>query len=155
MHVESIQRPNRRWRVVVRRLYDFMACRAYSVIIFAALLGNLTVKFYHAQRTDLLNQYLGWICSDISFLLLLEVILSLICFRWPKKWIIRTATIFAAIICTWTVINASWLVRTGTQVLPSILMTLIRDPISGFTMVGVNLIKMPNITIKHSGAESL
>ena len=128
---------------MARRLYDFLACRAYSVIIFAALLGNLTAKFFHAQRTGLLSQYLGWICSDISFLLLIEVILSLLCFRWPKKWIIRTATILAAIICTWTVINASWLVRTGTQVLPSVLITLIRDPISGFSMVGVNLSKMP------------
>jgi arylsulfatase A-like enzyme len=128
---------------MVRRLYDYLARRAYTVIILAALFCTLTVKFFHAWRTELLNQYLGWILSDISFLLILEVILSLLCFRWHKKWLTRTVTIFAAIVCTWSVINAGWLIRTGTQVLPSVLMTVVRDPISAFSMIGVNLVKMP------------
>lgn len=53
------------------------------------------------------------------------------------------ANIIAAVICTWSVMNAGWLIRTGTQILPRVLLPLVRSPVSALCMIGVNLAKMP------------
>ncbi len=108
-----------------------------------ALCYTLAVKFFHSRRYTIGDEYLGWILADIACLLVVEALLSLSCSVWPRKWIVRTATIIAAIICTWSIINAAWLIRTGNQILPRILLSLIRAPVSALCMIGVNLAKMP------------
>jgi arylsulfatase A-like enzyme len=132
---------------VARYLNGVLVPRAHSIILFGALFCTLAVKLFHSLRYNLLSEYPGWVLADVSFLLIIEVILSLICFRWPKKWVFRSATIFAAIVCTWSVMNAGWLIRTGTQILPRVLLPLFRAPVSAFYMIGVNLIKMPIVAV--------
>ena len=129
--------------VLLSRLQGFLATRAYSVIMLAALFYSLTVKLFHSWRYDLLDEYMGWIMADISVLIVIEVILSLVCFRWPRKAVVRSAIIVAAVVCTWSVMNAGWLIRTGTQILPRVLLPLVRAPGSSLFIVGVNLAKMP------------
>ncbi|MHC4087159.1 MAG: LTA synthase family protein [Planctomycetota bacterium] len=140
----QLQKPK---RIHIRRLYDSLAARSYSVIMFGALFCTLTVKFFHSWRYELVNEYVGWILADISVLLGFEVILALICFGWPRKLVVRITTIFAAVICTWSVMNAGWLIRTGRQILPSNLLSVIRDPLNALPMVGVNLAKMPKAAV--------
>jgi arylsulfatase A-like enzyme len=111
--------------------------------MLAALFCTLTVKFFHSWRNGLFNEYPGWIMADLSVLIAIDVILSLVCYRWPRKAIFRSATIAAAIVCTWSVMNAGYLIRTGTQILPRVLLPLIRDPINTLWIIGVNLVKMP------------
>jgi len=111
--------------------------------MLAALFCTLTVKFFHSWRYGLLDEYPGWIMADLSVLITIEVILSLICFRWPRKAVVRSATIAAAIVCTWSVMNAGWLIRTGTQILPRVFLSLLRAPINTLCIIGVNLLKMP------------
>ena len=132
-----------KWALPMRRFYGLLAPRAYTIIMFGALFCTLTVKFFHSSRAGLLNEYFSWVFADISFLLGIEVIIALICFRWPRTWVVRTANIVAAIVCTWSVMNAGWLVRTGTQILPRVLLPLVRAPVNSFSIVGVNLAKMP------------
>ncbi len=127
----------------IRCLYDSLARRGFSVIMFGALFTTLTVKFFHSYRCGLTPEYLRWIPSDIAVLLAIEVVLAIVCFRWPRSFVIRTATIIAAVVYTWSMINAGWLIRTGTQILPSVLLPVFRDPINACRMVGVNLAKMP------------
>jgi len=115
--------------------------------MFGALFCTLTVKLFHSWRYNLIEEYLGWILADISVLLGIEVILAIVCFRWPRKWIIRTATIIAAVMCTWSVMNAGWLIRTGIQILPTELLPLIHDPLNSLGIVAVNLIRMPKAAI--------
>ena len=126
-----------------RRLYNILTLRAYSVIMVIALCYTLAVKFFHSCRYALGEDYLGWILADIGCLLAVEAFLSLSCLTWPRKWTVRTATIIAAVICTWSIMNAAWLIRTGNQILPRILLSLIRAPVNSFCIVGVNLAKMP------------
>lgn len=122
-----------------------MALRPYTVIVFAALFCNMAVKLFQAIRSGLILQYPAWILTDIAMLLTIEVILLLICHRWPTKRVVRGVTIFAAVVCTWSVINAGWLIRTGTQILPMELSPLIRDPVNIFRMVLGNLWSMPGV----------
>ena len=129
--------------VVLSRLQGFLAPRAYSVIMLAALFCSLTVKLFHSWRYDLLDEYMSWIMADLSVLIAIEVILALICFRWPRRAVVRSATIFAAVVCTWSVMNAGWLIRTGTQILPRVLLPLVRAPINTLCIIGVNLAEMP------------
>lgn len=131
----------------VRRLYALLAPRTYSVIMFAALFCTLAVKFFHAWRIGLLNEYFSWISADISVLLGIEVILALLCFCLAGRWVIRTACICAAVVCTWSVMSAGWLIRTGTQLLPAVLLPLFRDPINALCIIGVNLAKTPTAAV--------
>ncbi|MHC4474452.1 MAG: LTA synthase family protein [Planctomycetota bacterium] len=123
--------------------------------MFGALFCTVAVKFYHALRNGLVGEYLGWIPADIAFLLALEVIFSVVCFRWRLRWVVRTVTVAAAIVCTWSVMNAAWLIRTGTQILPTVLLPLIRDPLNTLGIVGVNLVKMPVTSVILFGPSAL
>jgi glucan phosphoethanolaminetransferase (alkaline phosphatase superfamily) len=125
------------------RLHGLLAPRAYSVIMFGALLCTLAAKLFHAWRMALVNEYVSWILADVAVLLGIEAVLSLVCFRWPRRWVIRTACVFAAVVCTWSVMSAGWLIRTGTQILPTVLLPLFRDPLNALGIIGVNLAKMP------------
>jgi len=139
----------------IRRLYGLLAPRAYSAIMFIALFCTLAVKLFHSWRSGYLNEYFGWVLADISFLLVAEVILALVCFRWPKRWVLRTATIIAAVICAWSIMNAGWLIRTGTQILPRVLLSLIRAPLNTLCIIGVNLINMPKTAIILLGPSAI
>jgi len=123
--------------------------------MFGTLFCTLAVKFFHSWRNDLVNEYVGWILADISVLLGIEIILALLCFGWPRKLVVRIATVFAAIICIWSVMNAGWLIRTGRQILPSVLLSLIRDPLIALGMVVVNLAKMPKAAVILLGPSAL
>lgn len=144
MKSQSTQ-PDSKFNIIAapRRLYNILASRAYTVIMATALCYTLAVKFFHSRRYTIGDEYLGWILADIGCLLAVEALLSLFCSVWPRKWIVRTATIIAAVICTWSIINAAWLIRTGNQILPRVLLSLIRAPVNAFCMIGVNLAKMP------------
>ncbi|OHB83080.1 MAG: hypothetical protein A2Z38_12520 [Planctomycetes bacterium RBG_19FT_COMBO_48_8] len=111
--------------------------------MLAALFCSLTVKLFHSWRYDLLDEYMGWIMADLSVLIAIEVTLSLVCYRWTRKVVVRSATIIAAVVCTWSVMNAGWLIRTGTQILPRVLLPLVRAPVNTLCIIGVNLAKMP------------
>jgi len=111
--------------------------------LFGALFCTLAVKFYHALRVDLPSEYPGWVLTDIGVLLTIEMVLTALCLRWPRRKVIRTAEIIAAVVCTWSVMNAGWIIRTGTQILPQVLLPLVRAPLNALTIIGVNLAKMP------------
>lgn len=130
-----------------RAIFDYSTARPYTIIMLLALLCTLTVKLFYAKRNLMTYQYPGWILSDISFLLGIEVIFAFLCFLFPRKRVIRTVTIISAVICFWSFINAGWLIRTGTQILPRVLLTVIREPLIALSMVGKNLTKIPITSI--------
>jgi arylsulfatase A-like enzyme len=130
------------WHLFLQ-MRDALAPRACSEIIFGALFCNLAVKLFHALRYGQLLRYPSWILTDIGVLLTLEVILSLICYRWPTRRVVRGTMTFAAVVCTWSVMNAGWLIRTGTQLLPMELLPVLREPVNVFRMVLHNLLAMP------------
>jgi hypothetical protein len=134
-------------RFSIHRIYELLARRAYTVIVFCALFCILIVKFYHSWRYNLVSEYYRWILADVSVLLGIEVVLAIICFRWPYKVVIRAATTIAALVCTWSVMNTGWLIRTGTQILPAELLPLFREPVNVLWIVGVSLIKMPRASV--------
>ncbi|NIM59111.1 MAG: sulfatase-like hydrolase/transferase [Candidatus Aminicenantes bacterium] len=126
----------------IPRLYGLLGPRAYTVMMFSAIFFTLTVKFFHSYRTGMINEYLGWILADIAVLLGIEVILALVCFRWPRSWVIRIACVIAAVVCTWSVINAGWVIRSGMQILPTVFVSLFLDPITSLVTIITNIIDM-------------
>jgi arylsulfatase A-like enzyme len=122
-----------------------VAPRAYSVIVFGALLCNLAAKLFHAGRSGLLREYSSWIGTDIGVLLTVYVALAVIVYWRPTKTVIRGVLVFAAVVCMWSVMNAGWLIRTGTQILPMDLLPLVRDPLNISWIVIVNMARMPGI----------
>ena len=128
---------------MVRKTHKTLSPHAFSVIMAAALFFTLAAKFYHAYRCSVMNEYVGWILPDLCVLLGLEAVLAVCCFKWRKHWIFRSATIIAAVTCTWSVINAAWIIRTGVQILPVEFLPLFRDPLNHLDVIGINLLKMP------------
>ncbi len=139
----------------VRRVHKKLAPHAFSVIMAAALFFTLAAKFYHAHRCGVINEYVGWVLPDLYVLLGLEAILALCCFKWRKRLIFRLATIVAAITCTWSVINAAWIVRTGVQILPVEMLPLFRDPLNHLDVIVINLLKMPLTAIALLGPSAV
>jgi len=126
----------------IRRLYGLLGPRAYTVMMFSAIFFTLTVKFFHSYRTGMINEYFGWILADIAVLLGIEVILALVCFRWPRSWVIRVACVIAAVVCSWSVINAAWVIRTGMQILPTVFVSLFLNPLTSLITIITNIIDM-------------
>ena len=126
-----------------RRAYLLLARRCATLIMFGALFCTLAAKLFHAYRMNFINEYPGWVAADIIVLMTVELVLAILCFRWHLRRVIRTAMIIAVVICTWSVINAAWLIRMGRQILPSVMLPLFRDPLNSLGIVGVNLAKMP------------
>lgn len=137
--------------IVIKRMYGLFAPRAHTVIIFSAVIFTLGAKFYHSYRYGMVPEYLSWILADVAFLLSAELGLALLCYRWPRPWVMRVSNVLASFITTWAVINAAWLVRNGTQILPATLLPLIRDPLNNFPIVGTNLYKHPVTAISLLG----
>jgi arylsulfatase A-like enzyme len=127
----------------IQRIHRALAPHAYSLIMLGALVCTVAVKFYHALRYDVTHEFLGWILADLVVLLGVEAVLAVLCFRWPKRWMIRSAMVFAAIICTWSVINGAWVIKTGAQILPVEVLPLVKDPLNHLGIIGIGLAKMP------------
>jgi len=123
-------------------LYSLLSPRAYTVMMFSAIFLTLTVKFFHSYRTGMINEYFGWILSDVAVLLGIEVILALVCFCWPRSWVIRIACVVAAIVCAWSVINAGWLIRSGMQFLPTVFVSLYLNTLTSLITIVANVKEM-------------
>lgn len=121
----------------------FLRAWAASLIVAGALFCTLLVKFYWAVHINRLNEWVSWVESDIFVLAAVELLLVIVCFIWPKKSVVRIITVLAALVCTWSVINAGWLIATGTQVLPAVIAPLFYDPVSRFVIVGHHLAMRP------------
>ncbi len=131
----------------LQKVYDYLARRPYTVILIAALLYNVCYKFLQAHRIAMYGDYWKWILSDIAFILSIEMVFAFLCFKWPRRRVVRSVTFISALICTWSVINAAWIKRTGTQILPSVLLPMFRSPVHAFSIVGGNLRKSPGASV--------
>jgi len=112
-------------------------------MMVGALGCTLIVKFFHAWRYGLTSQYPSWIVADVAVLLGMEGVLALACFIWPRRSTVRIATIAATVACLWSVFNAAWLVRTGTQIFPQAILPWIHDPLNVTLLVVINFLKHP------------
>jgi len=128
---------------LLQKAYDYLAARPYTVILLAALAYNICSKFFWAYYLQLKGEFYLWILSDIAVLLGIDVVFALICFFRPRRSTVRLVTFIAALICTWSVVNAAWLRRTGTQVLPGVMLPMFRAPADAFRIVGSGLAMMP------------
>ena len=129
--------------------------RMYSLLVFGALFCTGAAKLFQAFRNGQASQWWRWVLVDIYVLLFIEVGLALICFKWFRKSVFRIATLFAAVVCTWSVVYAGYLIRMGTEALPRVLLPVVRDPINAGRMIGGNLIKAPLASILLLGPSFL
>ncbi|MBN2456629.1 MAG: LTA synthase family protein [Sedimentisphaerales bacterium] len=124
-------------------IYGFLAGRPWSTLIFGGLFCTLAVKLFHAVRTNIVSEYPRWVLADIAVLFFVENVLTMLYSHWHRKSVARAAIAVSAIFCTWSVINAGWMIKTGTQILPMVLAPLFRDPLNTFSIIGVSIVKMP------------
>lgn len=131
----------------LQRYYNWLAERPYSVILFAALIYNIAAKFFWAYKLQLKSEFYLWILSDVAVIGGIEIVFAIIGYLRPRRSTVRILTFIAALICTWSVINAAWIRRTGTQILPSAMLPMFRAPADGFRIIGGGLSLMPGSAI--------
>jgi arylsulfatase A-like enzyme len=85
----------------------------------------------------------GWIASDVATLLGLDLVLSIICYRWQKLGVIRTSASIGVAVYIWAFLNAGWIIRTGTQILPTVLIPFFRAPLDALGIVGASIVEQP------------
>ena len=138
-----------------RKVFEYLGYRSSTVIMAGALLCTLLAKLYWAFYIARLNEYFHWIIADLVVLLGIEFLLSLIIFLWPRKMVLRITLLIAALVCTWSVFNAGWLLATGSQILPAVLMPLFRDPIHRFMIIGHHLALRPMVAVALLGPSAI
>ncbi len=129
----------------VAAVHRALSGQAHTVILAAALACTLVAKLFHAQRYGLLREYPSWIFSDVAVLVTFDVVASLVCRRWPRKGIVRAVLLLSGAVWAWSITNAGWLVRTGTQILPMEMWPLFTDPVDIGWMLVINLMKLPGL----------
>ena len=134
-----------------RKVYEALACRGHSILMFGAIFCTLAVKLYWACSIDRSGEYFSWILADLIALLSIEFVLCLVCFLWQRKAVLRITLIIATVVCTWSVVNAGWLIANGTQALPAVIWPLIRDPVNRFAIVGHHLAMRPMMAVALLG----
>jgi phosphoglycerol transferase MdoB-like AlkP superfamily enzyme len=140
---------------LLQKAYLYLAARPYTVILLAALAYSVCTKFFWACKLQLKGEFHLWILSDIAVFLGIEVVFALICFFRPRRNTVRLVTFITALVCTWSVINAGWLRRTGTQVLPSVMLPLFRAPSDAFGIIGGGLGLMPASAVLILGTSAV
>ncbi len=138
-----------------KKVFDFLGYRACAVIMGGAILCTILAKLYWAFYIARVREYFSWIGADLVVLLGLEFVLSLVAFFWPRKAVLRTVLLIAAVICTWSVFNAGWLLATGSQILPAVLMPLFRDPVNRFMIIGHHLALRPIVAVALLGPSAI
>ncbi len=128
---------------IKNRYLSLFVSHSVEVFIYSALAGTTLAKLVHACCYNIVGGYLQYILSDVTFFVALGVILSVVCYQWRRLWLIRTCTIIAAVVCLWSFLNVGWLLRTGTQISPGVLLPVIWSPRDILSMIGVNLRAMP------------
>jgi phosphoglycerol transferase MdoB-like AlkP superfamily enzyme len=130
-----------------KKFFGLLKAWAASLIVAGALACTLLAKLHWAIHINRLGQYPGWIAADVLVLAAVELLCVLVCFFWQQLWATRIALVFAALVCTWSVINAGWLIATGTQALPAVLAPLFFDPVGRFLIIGHHLASRPLATV--------
>lgn len=127
----------------INHYLDLFVSHPIEVFIYSALAGTTIAKIGHACNCNLEGGYLQYVMSDLAFYVALNLVLSVVMFKWRQLWVARVCIIVAAIMCTWSVLNVGWLLRTGTQILPGTLLPVIWSPRDILNMIGINLRAMP------------
>ncbi len=126
-----------------KSFFAFLNARSAGIIVAAALFCTLAAKFYWAIHINRFHDWPGWIIADIFVLALAEMFIALVHHFWHKKIAVRLTLLLAAMICTWSVLNAGWLIATGTQALPAVIAPLFYDPLGRFSIIGHHLAERP------------
>jgi len=130
-------------RRVAGGFYRLIALRAHTSIMLGALSATVLGKLFHAHRMNLVNELPTWVLIDVAVLLAVELVMALVIFARPTRRVRRLTTGLAAILCTWSVLNVGWIVRSGAQLPPSLLKPLLRDPLNTLAQIGGNIYAMP------------
>ncbi|OHB48543.1 MAG: hypothetical protein A2Y10_13450 [Planctomycetes bacterium GWF2_41_51] len=126
-----------------KSFFAFITARSAGIIVAAALFCTLSAKLYWAFHINQLRNWPDWIIADIFVFSFSEMFIALVYYFWHKKTAVRLMLLFAASICTWSVLNAGWLIATGTQALPAVIAPLFYDPLGRFSIVGHHLAERP------------
>lgn len=136
-------------------VFGFLIAWAASIIVAAALICTLLAKLYWAIHINRLRDWPDWIISDLFVLAAVELLIVLVYFFWHRNLVARLMLLFAAVICTWSVVNAGWLIATGTQALPAVIAPLFYDPLGRFSIVGHHLAVRPLAAVALLGPSAI
>lgn len=99
-------------------------------ILLLSLLCTFFAKYYllaSYKLEDYSTTLLQITTPDFLFILISILLISILYAIKPSKWSVRIAIVASSAIAGWSVLNFVWLVKSGAQLQPGIIILLIRD----------------------------
>ena len=105
--------------------------RPETLLLFLALAWTIGAKFAVVRRQApdaVLTELVRASWSDVLFFSLVGGVFAAACLAPPKRFVARAALVVSALVLGWSILNAAWLIATGVQLQPGVLMVLAREP---------------------------
>ncbi|GAF86452.1 unnamed protein product, partial [marine sediment metagenome] len=104
--------------------------RTEVLILLAGLVCTVLGKLVIVQRENPANLFAELahvVLPDILFFAVIFLIISCLYILKPSAFSARCALVIAALVSVWSVLNVGWLIKSGVQLQPGILIVLVRD----------------------------
>ncbi|MCP3904752.1 MAG: LTA synthase family protein [Planctomycetes bacterium] len=113
--------------------------RPETTLLIVSVVGTVAVKYLNAKTmtswpvegghgpASLMGDVLEASCADVVFFAAVAALFALGYVVSPTKLFARLTLLVAAVLGAWSVVNAGWLVATGSQMQPSVLVLAARD----------------------------
>jgi len=124
--------------------------RPETTILLVAFAWTAGAKLAILDRPQPAYSILAWVdilLCDIVFFAALFLIISGLYICRPRPAVARCALLVAALTLAWSTTNAAWLIATGVQLQPGILLVLGRDPLEFWPIVQTHLMQNPEYAV--------
>lgn len=123
--------------------------RVEFLLLTAGLLCTLVGKFcilWRNQPVHLLSDLFYVVYSDILFFAIVILFIRLLYLIRPARWMARCVLVLAMLISIWSIFNVAWLIKSGVQLQPEVVIILLLDLRELLPLVLSHLAERPAIT---------
>ncbi len=134
--------PQHLQKKLITRFFEFRIPWTEFLILAVGLGCTVWGKLIVIQRQEspnLLAQLGQVVLPDALFFTGILFIVSCLYALKPSAWTARCTLVIVALTSAWSVLNAGWLIKTGVQLQPGVLMVLIRNPVEIWPFVQAHL----------------
>jgi lipoteichoic acid synthase len=129
---------------------SFLLPNAETILLFAGIIVTLLAKkatLAGIRETFVLSDLVSIIIPDLLFFLTVYMFFCILYLLRPSRAVARLVLIVAALIVLWSFLNALWLIRSGVQLQPGVLVLFGRDIEHLWPLVQNHLIVRPRLII--------
>jgi len=118
-----------------------------TALAFICTVGAKLLALRRHQPSSLLATWAEVTVSDVTFFAALAVGVAVAYALRPGRLIARLALILGGIVLSWSAANAAWLLATGVQLQPGVILVVLHNPIEYWPTVRARAVTHPAVSI--------